>query len=169
MRRPHLNNLPALPVLPDGYALKELTTNDDAALALLLSAAFDENWTAESANEALLCAEDVYMTYGITHDGQLVATASSQCRTKYERDAGFVHWVATHPAHRRKGLAATLVIRVLHDLKQRNFETACLMTQTPRLAAIATYLKLGFLPEYSRVTADQRNEWSAVFQSLYAS
>lgn len=166
MLRPHLRGAPPVRPLPEGYALRPLAHADEPGLARLLSSAFVEEWDETRVRTALTRAKDVRAVYGIFRESALVATASSQTRPDRDPDAGFVHWVAAHPEHRGKGLAAALLTRVLEDFRERGDRRARLETQPERLPAIRTYLKFGFIPEYETDGTDQRAAWAEIFQNL---
>ena len=165
--RPHLGGVPATGPL-QGYTLRELGRGDERQLAQLLSLTFEEAWDEARVASTLTRAADVRAVYGVVRDGELVATASSQLRPERDPAAGFVHWVATHPDHRSRGLAAALLARLLRDFSTRGYTCARLDTQPERLPAIRTYLKFGFVPEYEINGADHQEIWSGIFQTLYA-
>lgn len=169
MRRPHLRGLPQLQTLPPNYSLRRLDTPDEDPLAQLLSCVFEETWDEKRVQRELTRADDVRACYGIFWRGDLVATTSSQQRPHYPSDAGFLHWVATHPEHRRKGLGAALIKHVLEDFVARQYKTAWLVTQPTRKAAIRSYLKFGFTPHYKVEGEDQRPYWTDIFQAIVGS
>lgn len=167
--RPHLHDPSAGRPLLEGYTLRRLEHGDEPQLAQLLSSTFKNAWTEERVALTLTRAADVRAVYGIVRHGELVATASSQFRPERDPAAGFVHWVATHPGHRSRGLASALLGRLLEDFSARGYTRARLDTQPERLPAIRSYLKFGFVPEYDldgSDPGDQKALWSAVFQAL---
>jgi mycothiol synthase len=169
MRRPHLENVPAMPSLLNGYSLRPFAKGDDVTLlAKLLTEAFADPWDEVRTRAELTEAADVHAVYVVTYQDEMVATASSQLREKHTRTSGYVHWVGTHPDHRGKGLAYALVARVLQDFVARGYKGAYLETQSYRLAAIKTYLRLGFTPEYEVEGENHQVIWSSIFQNLLA-
>lgn len=168
MVRPHLRDLPEPPLLPEGYSLRLLGRGDEPQLARLLSAAFEEAWDARRVASTLTRAEDVRAVYGVFRDDELTATASSQVRPERDSASGFVHWVAAHPEHRSRGLAAALLGRLLEDFEARGYRRARLDTQPERIPAIRTYLKFSFVPEYGVDGLEHRDIWSGIFQTLMA-
>lgn len=56
--------------------------------------------------------------------------------------------------------------RVLQDFVERGYQDAYLETQPVPLAAIKTYLRLGFIPVYNFEGHDFQEVWSEVFQNL---
>ena len=166
MYRPHLSNVPNARLLPDGFRLRLLGRDDEPQLAALLRSAFAEPWDEARVASTLTRSQDVKAIYGVFWQNELVATASSQFLPGRDPHAGFVHWVATHPSQRGKGLAAVLLGRLLKDFEARGYRSARLFTQRERLPAIWTYLKFGFVPEYEVDGRDDRSTWSGIFQAL---
>jgi mycothiol synthase len=168
MRRPTLEHLPKVLALPAGYELHQFTGQDNAsALAKLLTAAFEEPWDETRVKNELTEASDVHAVYIVTHQNTIVATASSQVRAQHTTTSGYVHWVGTQPEYRGKGLAYILVARVLQDFVERGYTGAYLITQPFRHAAIKTYLKLGFTPDYEVEGENQQEVWSEIFQAMF--
>ena len=165
MVRPHLYDVPQRH-LPEGYVLCALGQGDERQLAGLLGLAFEDVWDERRVSAALTRAPDVNAVYGVFGQNQLVGTASSQHRPERDPDAGFVHWVATHPDSRGQGFAAALLEHVLNDFSARGYSRARLDTQPERLAAIRVYLRFGFVPEYEVAGVDQQAVWSRVFTAL---
>jgi mycothiol synthase len=169
MRRPTLEQLPTPSPLPASYELHALTTKDNVrGLAALLTTAFNDPWDEVRTRAELTQAPDVYAVYVVTYQADIVATASSQLREKHTTTSGYVHWVGTHPDHRSKGLAYALVAQVLQDFVERGYKGGYLETQSYRLAAIKTYLRLGFTPEYEVEGKNHQAIWSSIFQNLLA-
>ncbi len=167
MHRPHLLNVPESSPLPDGYVLRLFNGDDLEYLASTLSAAFDEPWSRERVQTSLTETPDVKAVYVITWHGQPVATASSRWLPDRFPQSGYVHWVATHPQHVRKGLASALLAHLLHDFRDRGYTDAVLETDDFRIPAIRSYLKFGFLPVYTVGEEDHRYRWSSIFQTLF--
>jgi mycothiol synthase len=165
MRRPALTDLPEVPALPNGYEL-ELFSNQHDSLASALTRAFDELWDVARVKKDLTETPDVQAVYIVMYNNEVVSTASSQLRANHTTTSGYVHWVGTVPEHRGKGLAYVLVARVLQDFVERGYAGAYLETQPFRHAAIKTYLKLGFTPEYLREGEDQQAIWSKILQTM---
>lgn len=169
MVRPHLHEVPSASPLPSGYNLRTLGLSDEPQLAALLGEAFGEPWDERRVGATLTRTAEVKAVYGVLYRETLVATASSQFLPESDPQAGFVHWVATHPHHRGQGLAAALLERLLEDFRARGYKRARLVTQPERSPAVRTYLKFGFLPEYEVDGRDHRRIWSEIFQALGAS
>lgn len=169
MHRTHLEDIPRTPTVPAGYVLRPMETTDDlTSLAETLSMAFGEVWGVDDVRSRLINAADVHAVYVITKEDRVVGTASSRRVPDYQPGTGYVHWVGTHPDHARKGLGATLIERVLQDLRGRGYTSAVLQTDDFRLPAIRAYLRFGFLPVYEVEGEDHRSRWSTLLQSLFA-
>lgn len=165
MRRADLNDLPALPSLPDGYVLRLASDTDADALAALLQAAFDdETWTTDRVRADLLDAPDVVSTFVIDFDGRPAATASARLRPGQFFDSGYVHWVGALPDHAGKRLGFIVSLAVLHEFVRLGCRDAVLETDDFRLPAIKTYHNLGFQPEMRGETHEER--WKAVAEKM---
>jgi mycothiol synthase len=149
MRRPNLDNLPPLPELPPGYVLRTYQESDLEPLAALMRAAFeDEGWTPQVLRERLVDAPDVKKIFVIDHEGIPVATASVRLLPDRFPTSGYVHWVATDPAHRGKGLGTAVTLATMYEFISLGCKDAVLETEDKRLVAIKTYQKLGFKAEH---------------------
>lgn len=148
MRRADLDDLPALPPLPDGYRLRLAGDADADALAAVLWTAFDDDdWTVTRVHADLLHAPDVVSTFVIDFEGRPVATASTRLLPDAHPGSGYVHWVGALPAHAGRRLGFVVSLAVLHECARRGCRDAVLETDDFRLPAIKTYQNLGFRPE----------------------
>ncbi|MGV3613738.1 MAG: GNAT family N-acetyltransferase [Fimbriimonas sp.] len=164
MHRRDLEGLPEMPILPDGYVLREATAEDADALGVVLTRSFEEPWPAQRVRDVLLDHPEVPTTFLIAHGGVPVATASYQLMPNDFPDSGWVHYVGADPNHGGKGLGYAVVLAVLHAAKGAGKRDSLLTTDDPRLAAIRTYLKLGFEPDLWHESHPER--WRAVYQAL---
>jgi len=165
MRRPNLNDLPPLPALPDGYVLREYEPDDLEGLATLLRSAFnDTEWTIAKVQSDLLDPQDVTKTYVIADAGRIVATASVRVLPEAHPGSGYVHWVAADPTQSGKMLGYAATLATLYEFASMGLKDAVLETDDHRLPAIATYQKLGFVPEERHATHGER--WVAVLANL---
>ena len=168
MYRPHLHDDPVARPLPAGYEVRLAQgEQDERDLALVLTAAFDEEWTVERVRTALTEAPDVLAVYVVTWNGRTVATAASRYDPERFPDTGYVHWVGALPDHAGRGLGAALMARLLQDFRDRGYRDAILETDDFRLPAIKVYLRFGFLPVYDVKGEDQRARWSALLQKIF--
>src|SRR5882757_2205022 len=171
LSRPSLAAVPARPV-PEGYELRLARPGDEPAIAATLTAAFEptsvqpQRFDVQRVRRALTEAADVDATYVAAWHGTAVATASSRWLPDRFPGAGYVHWVGTDPAHKRRGLAAALVVTLFAHFARVGRTHAVLETEDHRLPALRSYLGLGFTPVYEVAGEDHRERWSAIFQSL---
>ncbi len=163
----HPGPLPAVAAPTPG--LRPAVAADAPALASLLSVAFDDPWDEARVGRELLDAEDVPVTWLLpsSTDGEVAATASERLLPQAYPGAGYVHYVAVAPADRGRGLGTMITAQCLAGFANRGLATAVLETDDFRTAAVASYLRLGFVPTY-------RNDaeilaWSALFPALMPS
>jgi mycothiol synthase len=165
MRRPDLKGLPVMPPLPDGYRLRESRPEDREGVAALLGNAFsDPSWDAARVERELFEDSAVSKTFVVDCGGVPVATASVQLQRVNRPDTGVLHWVASDPAHRGKKLGYIVSLAVLFEFVSLGLNDAVLLTDDERLAAISTYLGLGFCPDH--LDASHPARWEAVMASL---
>ncbi len=177
MCRPTLDSLPAVEV-PEGYRLRTYTPGDETAWAEIMGAegGIGRDWTVEKVRERLVDHPQFEPAglFFVTSDaeaGRPVASACAWHDSPEERVLGNVHMVCALPSHRGRGLGRLVTLAVLHYLHVRGFQSADLSTDDPRLAAIKTYLGLGFVPVY--LTDPERQDdhearWSAIFSTLHS-
>lgn len=166
MRRPALDDLPEIRPLPDGYVLRLYQPADCTSLAALLSRAFEDTRDEEWVRSQLTEAPDVDTVYVVARGGEIVATASSRLMTEEYPGSGYLHWVGADPNQQGRGLGTAVSLAVLHHFRELGLCDAVLETQTHRLPAIRTYLRLGFVPEYRYGDPDEQRRWAAVLPKL---
>ncbi|MDH2443340.1 GNAT family N-acetyltransferase [Amnibacterium sp. CER49] len=148
----------------EGRAVRRATEADEAALARLLGESFDDpTWSAERVQGELTRAADVLAVFVVEDEDGLVATASARSAEKFP-GLGYVHWVGVSPQKRGQRLGRVVVEQVVAHFDAMGIGGVILETDDVRLPALATYLGLGFVPEY--LDEDHRRRWSAVFSAL---
>jgi GNAT superfamily N-acetyltransferase len=101
------------------------------------------------------------MFFLVGPDGRDCGTISAWYDRRYRRMTwGRIHWLAITPAHRGKGLSKAMMTYAMNRLKAFGHRRAMLATQTPRIAAIKTYLDFGFVPDMTAEDAECR--WAMV-------
>lgn len=168
MLRPHLDELPEVPPLPGGYRLRPYAEGDMSSLVATLADSFREYWDAPRVARELTAAPDVQTVYVVAHGDTVVGTASSRFVPTRYPDAGYIHWVGVSSEHLRRGIASALLVRVLHEFKERGYPAAVLETDDFRIPAIRSYMKLGFVPIYDVLGEDHRARWSQVMMGVVA-
>jgi len=165
MRRPHLDDLPAIPDLPAGYEMRVLRDSEEQMLAEVLAAAFpDYPWDFDKVCRDLRDPDDIETVYVIAHEGKLVATATARYVPDWYPDSQYVHWVGVHSEHRGKQLGKWLTVRVMEHGREAGRRDVVLETDDFRIPAIKVYLNLGYIPECRRDVDEER--WRAVGEVL---
>jgi mycothiol synthase len=153
--------------LPDGFRLRSAGPGDGEEIARVLTLAFQETWDVERVNAEVLDNPNVPTTFVVETKGRLVATASYQTKADDEfASNSWLHWVGADPSLPGKGLGYIVSREVLREAWRRADEEVRLLTQDHRLAAIKTYLKLNFEPDYYHESHAAR--WAAVLSQIAA-
>jgi mycothiol synthase len=168
MRR-HLRKLPALEV-PAGYALRTFAPDDADRWRRLLARTGDlGEWTLARAERFF--APDSPMplegAFFLTWQGEPVATAQLHQHAEGPyAPTPELGWVAVDREHRGQGLGRVVCLAVLHHAAQGGHPGVFLRTDDHRIAAIRTYLSLGFEPWMYDQSAPER--WRALLVQLGA-
>jgi predicted dehydrogenase/ribosomal protein S18 acetylase RimI-like enzyme len=159
---------PPTVAVPEGYAVRRALPADAEAIARCMALAFGGGWDAERVRRDLLEAPDVQATFVVVAvaGGAVVACASHREVPERFPGASYLHWVAADPAHAGRRLGAVASAAVIAFGRTAGPRDAVLETDDERLPAIATYLGLGFTPEYRDPGHPAR--WAAVFRALAA-
>ncbi|MBP1990187.1 GNAT family N-acetyltransferase [Paenibacillus eucommiae] len=160
MVRDSLSLLPPLQ-LPEGYTLRGFLPGDEQAWELIMK----ESFLSEFSFAAHMRADKEYLAERVLfvcHEGRPVATASAWFREVYGDATGYVHMVGALPGHGGKGLGYIVSLAALYQMKEEGRTRAVLHTDDGRLPAVATYLKLGFVPQLAASDHEQRWEEVAV-------
>jgi len=152
------------PVMPADVYLRRASHGDEAALARLLSEAFGTCWRLDDVAARLTRAADVDAVFVAFRDSFLVATASARLDPVAFPHEGYVHWVATAPSERGRGLGRAVTMAVLRRFKDIGLPSAVLETDDERLDAIGMYLGLGFQPVL-RDSGDTER-WDRILQAI---
>jgi GNAT superfamily N-acetyltransferase len=161
MIRPDLENILDVPI-PVGYALWPMVHTDSQTwtdiqrdaekLMVIEDTLFDNQFGREPKEIRQRCF--------ILRDsrGTGIGTISAWYSRNFRGEEwGRIHWVAIRPDWQGKGLGNVLLSQALMLLR-RWHEKAYLVTDNRRLAAIAMYLKFGFIPDMNQPYA--KESWS---------
>ena len=152
--------------LPPGYTLATLAERTAADWIAVLNATGSlGTWDEKRARERLTDQRPVLQagTYLILHAEAAVATACTLPPTPAEPRAE-LGWVAVDPSHQGRGLGLQVCSAVLWYAKEHGYPATTLNTDDWRLAAIRTYLKLGFEPELTHDS--HRARWQQIHHQL---
>lgn len=155
MVREDLEDIPVYP-LPVGYRMRRFGEGDrrtwlrieraSESFQKITPETFDSNFGDDLPAMPKRCY------FLVAPDGRDVGTITAWYDRSFRgRRWGRIHWVAVEPAHRGRGLSHGMMTVAMNRLRAMGHRRAMLVTQTPRLAAIRTYLRFGFVPD---MTAD---------------
>ncbi len=169
MRRPDQPGPPALD-LPVGYSLhrcpRVFTERERGGIARVLAGAFtDATWLPERVESVFVGDPACSATFYITRDDtdEVVATATAREDDSFP-GVGYLHFVAVSPDQRGKHLGYCVSLAVLHEFARSGLRGAVLTTDDHRVAAIVTYLRLGFAPLLAHASHAVR--WEAVLKQI---
>ncbi len=139
---------PPVPRLPDGYELRQYTAADERDYLDLMDKAGFVGWDherVERQRRSVIPGGFFLIEHRPSH--RPVATAMAQhVPDELHPQGGVLGWVAGDPAHKGKGLGLAVCAAVVARLLSGGYRHIYLRTDDLRLAAIKTYLKLGFEP-----------------------
>lgn len=170
MLRSHLRGLPPLRV-PEGYVFRTYRPGDEAAWASIMNTGIGSGWTTDRCRETLT-GKPQFSPDGLffavpAEAGPAGTPVGSTCawlEQAGESEVGFLHMVCVLPEHRGHRLGYWLSLAVLHYFVERGFREVRLTTDDFRLAAIKSYLELGFQPEHTHPADGER--WALVLAKL---
>jgi len=165
MIRYDLKNLPKIK-LPVGYTVSSYQPGYAKFWTEIISASFEKqpedfNFHNIMRMDASYRPERVKF---ITFNDIPVATSSAYHSSDFLPKYGYIHYVGSMPGHTGKKLGFWISLACLHQMRQDNFSGAWLSTDDFRLAAIKTYLNLGFVPLL--LHENQRQRWRNVLAEL---
>jgi mycothiol synthase len=154
------------PVVPDGYRLRTYTGADEVAYIALMGWAGFGGWDHEQVEKLrarLFPGGFFVVDHGAS--GALVATAQAGPRpTDLHPRGAELGWVAASPAHGRRGLGLAVCAAATGLMLRRGCRDIYLSTDDHRLAAVKTYLMLGYLPFL--YTDGMERRWRRVVETL---
>jgi mycothiol synthase len=143
-----LRNAPPESSLPEGYRLRIYRPEDeDAYLALMQGAGFT-SFDHDAVEQWLLkVLPDGFYLIEHCATGEIVATAMANHNPRRGHPfGGELGWVAGSRAHSGKGLGQAVCAAATARLLSAGYRRIYLLTDDWRLAAIKTYLRLGYVP-----------------------
>ena len=174
MRRPSLEGLPEV-ARPEGYGLRTYREGDERAWGEIMESqeGIGSGWTVERVRTSMMEkaqfeAEGLFFVTSEREDGRPVASAAAWRNPAAAEQTGFVHMVCALPEHRGRGLGRLATLATLHYMRERGDQDVLLETDDFRMAAVKTYLGLGFVPVYLEDAAsDHVVRWSTVFTKVF--
>jgi len=163
MELPSFADLPVAEVAP-GYRLRTYQPGDESAWCRLVNECIGGEYTEEECRRELTGQPwfDPADLFFVEEDGEAVGTACALRRPDLGAEVGYVHMLAVLPEHRGHRLGRGLVVAVLHRFRELGYRSAVLKTDDWRMAAISTYLGLGFRPRMTHESHEGR--WREVVE-----
>lgn len=162
MRRADLSGLPELR-LPEGYTLRSFRPGDEPHWERIVAAAFGWNRSFGREIRSHFCFRPERVLFVCAGDIP-VATACAWQEPEWEDNCGYLHMVGVDPDHAGRGLGHAVSLAALERMALDGKTQAVLETDDFRLAAVKTYVKLGFRPVAGTERLDAR--WREVFRKL---
>jgi len=149
--------------LPSKFRLRTFRSEDADAYCRLMRRAGFSGWNQVAAVLERALPEGVFFVEN--RQGRLVATACALHHPgRLHPSGGELGWVAVDPVYRRQGLGTAVCLAAVKRLLQAGYRRIYLLTDDWRLAAIKTYLRLGFFPFCYRPGMKPR--WQEVARQL---
>ena len=144
----HLLNRPPVVQLPPGYALRTYQPGDEARFYQVMALAGWPGWDEVKLQPWLARIPPASWFMAIhAASGEMVATAMGlHDHSPTHPFGGELGWVASDPAHAGQGLGLAVCAAVTARLLAAGYENIHLYSEDWRLAALKTYLKLGYTP-----------------------
>jgi phosphosulfolactate phosphohydrolase-like enzyme/GNAT superfamily N-acetyltransferase len=162
----HLLSAPPAAPLPPGYALRTYRPGDEQRFYEVMALAGWPGWDDEKLRPWLArIPPGSWFMVVYEASGQIVATAMGlHDHSDAHPFGGELGWVACDPAHTGKGLGSAVSAAVTTRLIAAGYRAVHLYTERWRLAALKSYLKLGYIPFLS--TPEMAERWRAVCAQL---
>ena len=166
MRRPSLDDVPPVE-MPAGYAVRAFRPGDEDGWNAVMDVAFDRR-PGQSDFAREMAADPAYRPERVQliadESGRVVATASCWQQARFGQDSMTLHWVGVHPGHRGRRLGWWVSLAALHHGIGEGFARAWLLTDDFRVAALRTYLRMGFTPVLAHDSHAPR--WREILERL---
>ncbi len=162
----HLLNAPPAVRLPPGYTLRTYRPGDEPRFYQVMALAGWPGWDDEKLQPWLwrILPEGWFMAIH-RESNQMVATAMAlHGHSAWHPFGGELGWVASDPAHAGQGLGMAVCAAVTARFIGAGYHNIHLYTEDWRLAALKTYLKLGYIPFL--YTPEMPERWRAICEQL---
>jgi mycothiol synthase len=164
---PNERSLPDVPSLPSAYRICTVTSEriDEARDIVQIDGVItDSQWrrycdsvVPDGLFVVLECASSAWV-------GSIGAVHNPAAARFYFPGGGELGYLIVAPGHRRRGLGTALISTAVRRLRQGGYRHVFLGVQAWRLAAIRSYLRVGFQPFIHAPRLAER--WRCVFAAL---
>ena len=161
-----LDASPKVP-LPAGYALRTYCPGDEVHFFQIMARVGWAGWDDKRLQPWLLRI----LPHGwflVVHEatGAIVASAMAlQDEREFGAQGGELGWVACDPEHQGQGLGAAVSAAATKRMLEEGYRYIHLYTEEWRLAALKTYLRLGYVPLLCAPEMSER--WRAVCAAVH--
>jgi mycothiol synthase len=162
----HLLQTPPAVRLPPGYALRTYRLGDEARFYEIMEQAGWPGWDEKKLQPWLsrILPRGWFMAVH-EQSRQIVATAMAlHSHSEWHPLGGELGWLAGDPAHAGQGLGLAVSAAVTARFIDAGTRDIHLYTEDFRLAALKTYLKLGYVPFL--YAPEMRDRWQAICAQL---
>ncbi|MSQ43197.1 MAG: GNAT family N-acetyltransferase [Chloroflexi bacterium] len=180
MLRPHLDHLPDIDV-PPGFLLRTWQDGDEVAWGAIMDSPggihTSGGWLVHRVREKLIDRAEFtpsgcFLICDTTTPHQIPVASATMWRvaTAGHPARGYLHMVGALPDYRGRGLGRAVSLAALMVMASRGDTDAMLETDDFRIAAVRSYLALGFTPVYAPDGdrgPDHRHRWSAVLRECH--
>ena len=154
-----------VPVLPDGYTLREYRDGDEAAYHDLFQLAWPDLGTLPHTRKHAL--RGGFLVVQANTSGLLVGSCVAfSPETPAHGENGSLGWLVVDPAHGGRGLGRLLAATVTNRLVEEGYALPWLGTEDDRLVAIGLYRSLGWEPHLYEAGMEAR--WRDISERLGA-
>ena len=165
-------DLVVVPAPPEGYLLRSYVEGDEQAWADIINSTDMATWDVgrirrDLTGDARFRPQGQFFACE-SASGRPVATATAWWSLRYGRLRPTLHMVAALPDARGRGLGKLVCQAAVAYMAAQGSAEVILTTDDHRLAAIATYLGMGFLPMRYSGGEDHEGRWQAVLEKLPA-
>ena len=152
--------------LPDGYTIRTYQPGDEFRFYEVMALAGWTGWNDEKLHPWLsrILPDGWFMIIDEVSE-EIVATA--MCLHNYKETNPFqgeLGWLACDPAHTGRGLGLVVSAAVTARFITAGYRHICLYTEDFRLAALKSYLKLGYVPFL--YIPKMLDHWQAICEQL---
>jgi len=166
-----LSDIPSANI-PDGFTLRLINPDEKSKWEALCNKAFDStefDFDNYNTTHPGYVEDGVFVIVHKSSDSDeevFVATGTALCN--YDRDDGYgnIHMIAADPDFAGKKLGYEITTAVMRRLRDGGFKGIDLHTQDFRLAAIKTYLTLGFEPDLTDEDKSMPLRWECIQKAL---